>query len=527
MRKTIYIALAVYLLSLAAASEDRACTKDYSNEKLGSHIVVEACESAGTFSIGGLHQGTWEKLTYFYPKPWSGTYATVNVDGKYYATSDHPRDGISMDAYLTASPAISGSTITLVWSLPENIIVSEKFTVVENGTKIQVTVENKDSTSHNIGVRLHLDTMIGLNDGAPIYIPGDGLKTTEKEYSGSNLNFRYWKAYNRQDSPTIVATGIINPDEALTYPSTIVIADWKKSKDHAWDYQVSQERSILGDSAVILYYNTINVSAGQTYSISTKYGSGNPVLPKEKGVFGITEVTQDNVYGKYCGSQTINLSVDLVSSASENSGLATITVYEDGRIIFTQSKATGQVPEDSYKKIEYQFNLPDTADEKSYNVIVRLTDESGNELDKVTRTSFIKIKPQECKSLPKPNLGLIFIILFLVALITAIAFAAFHFIRRMGKVVISKTVNEKGKVNVKVENNTHEDLVNCVVEDRIPSQAEIKVSTLHVARRDNKLIWKIGKLKSKDAAKLEYTIKGVNVLPPCRVIWDKGEEISD
>ncbi|MFH1788210.1 MAG: hypothetical protein ABH834_02370 [Candidatus Altiarchaeota archaeon] len=527
MRKILYIALVVCLLSLTAASQANTCTTELSDKNIGSHISVEACENIGVFSLGGLYEGQWEKLTYSYPKPWPGTYVTVSVDGKYYASSNHPRDATALDAYLTERPEKEGDSITVKWTLPENIVVEEKLTVVENGTELEILAQNQDAIPHKIAVRIHLDTMLGLNDGAPIYIPGDGLKTTEKEYAEAELNFRYWKAYNRQDSPTIVATGYLNPEEGLTYPVKVSLADWKKSKDNAWDYQVSQDRSILGDSAILLYYNTMEVLPTGTYEVKTKYGSGQPVLPKEKGEFGITEVTQDNIYGKYCPTQTVNISVDVVSSASTNSGVAVLTVYDKEKQVFTQSKPTGTVPADSYKKITYQFTIPESDEEKTYDVLVTLTDAKGAQLDKATRTSFINVKPQDCKPRPKSNIGLIIVIMLFIIFLAALVFAVAYVVKRMGKVVITKTVDDKGNVKVTVENNTHEDLKDCVVEDRIPSQAEIKVSTLSVARRDNKLVWDLGKLKSKDKAKMEYKIKGVNVLPPARVIWDGGEEISD
>ena len=529
MHKTLLITTALILLihTSTATIKQEACTQGLLNQKQGSHISIETCQNIGTFAIGGYYQNQWEKITYNYPKPWPGTYITINIDGKYYASSDHPKDGIQMDPYISLPPKLEGETLTTKWNLPENIQVTQKLMTIENGTKISIIIDNKDTNTHTIAVRAHIDTMVGVNDGAPIYIPGDGLKTTEAEYAGDKLNFKYWKAYNRQDNPSIVATGLIESEGELTYPIKVLIADWKKSKDTAWNYNTDSARSILGDSAIILYYSIIEAETNSTHKIETGVGSGRPVLPKEKGVFGITEITQGNVHGNYCAGDIVELTVDLLSTKSENNGVLELMVSEGGRIAYTSSKETGKVPEDQIKKTTFTFKVPETNKDTSYDTTAILKDKKGTTKNQLSKKSFIQVKQKQCKTKTTPNLKIGFIAVILTCILfLAIAVIAIISLRGKGEVILTKNVDEHGLVKVTVENKTREDIKKCIVEDGIPSQAELKVSTLAVNRADNKLIWNIGPLKKGDKATLEYKIKGVNVLPPARVRWQGGEEIS-
>jgi len=304
------------LLSTAAYAED--CITDLKDTEKGVHIVMETCKNTGTFSLGGLYKGQWEKLTYFYPKPWAGTFITIKVDDKYYTNSVDPKNGILMDQYLREAPVTQGNKVVVRWKLPEEISIEESLETVENSTLIHLKIKNENpAQTYNIGARIHIDTMLGDNDGAPIYVPGDGLKVTEKEYTGKALTFKYWKAYNRQDTPDIVATGTLYGE--LTYPDKMVIANWKQSKQTIWDYSADEEKSILGDSAVLLYFNPTPLKSGETKEIITGYGSGEPVIT---GLLEITEITLNNITGQYCMGEEVDIKVDTGSRIDFNGKLA-------------------------------------------------------------------------------------------------------------------------------------------------------------------------------------------------------------
>jgi hypothetical protein len=159
--------------------------------------------------------------------------------------------------------------------LPSKILVVEEWSVIQNTTVVnRITLANNDASSHKLGARLLLDIQVGSNDGAPIYIPGIGLITTENEFIQSRHAFGYWNALNRADHPTIVATGFIDSKDGMTSPDKMVVADWKQGRKTAWVYNIDREHSIMQDSSVILYYNPITVQPGKERNIQQGFGVG-------------------------------------------------------------------------------------------------------------------------------------------------------------------------------------------------------------------------------------------------------------
>ncbi len=523
--KKLYATLSIVLvfLSTSLASAD-SCVVELKDTANDVHMVAEACENIGTFSIGGVYNREWEKLTYLYPKPWPGTFLSIKLGDKVYSTSSHPKDAILLDPYAEKKPSVVGDKITALWVLPENVTLVQSLKSIKNGTSIEITVANQNTYTIDAGIRLHLDTMLGINDGAPIYVPGDGLKTIEESYSGTELNFKYWKAYNTQDNPTIVATGTMDPALGLTYPDRVIIADWKKSKDTAWDYSPSGG-SILGDSAVILYYN-ITLGAGESKAVKLDYGSREAVLPKGKGPFGVTEVLVDNVYGTYCPNDTVSFTIDVLSARVSNRGKVNLLVQKEGSVLFNKTLDVGLVQPDSVKSLSVEWVVPDISVRSEYDVRVLLLNESNDVVESLNKTSLIKVDPARCFASARKFSWwwLLFMILLLLFLLTLAVPALLIYLK--GGVLLTKEINAEGLVIVRVSNKTRKALTSCVLEDGIPTKAEIDVSTLGVTRRADKLVWKIGVLVAGDEATLEYKIHGVNVLPPAQFLWNDSKVIS-
>ncbi|MCK4491046.1 MAG: hypothetical protein KAU03_00375, partial [Candidatus Altiarchaeales archaeon] len=324
------------------------CNLELKDEGKGTHLVVENCHDIGTISVGALYKGRWMKLTYHYPRTWEGTFISVIVDGRVYANSENPSDVSRerenhMDSYIEEMPAIQGDNITTRWRLPGRILVEEKLQLMENGTRIHIKLTNEDTEAVNAGVRIQLDTMLGGNDGAPVYVPGDGLISTETEYSGNYLNFDYWKAYNRKDQPSIISTGILY-GQGLSYPSKLVIANWKKSMYSSWDYKVDTANSILWDSAVLLYYKPVTIDALGSVTFTTIYKNGQPILPTSRGYFGIAEIVPDKVSKTYCPGDNLSIDVDVINRGDETEGSVKIEIEDNtGIIVHRDTKSTGRV----------------------------------------------------------------------------------------------------------------------------------------------------------------------------------------
>jgi hypothetical protein len=532
MNKTTTLTTLMFLLALTpAVAEDASCLVGLRDDVFRMHAVVESCSSVGSFSLGGLYDGVWEKLTYNYPEPWKGTFFSVKVDDVVYASSEDPSDAILLDEYVSTKPRVVDSSIETEWILPEKIVVRESTKLVENKTLIEVSVLNTDSVSHNVGVRMHLDTMLGLNDGAPIYIPGEGLKTSEEDYSGSEIVFEYWKAYNRPQEPTIVATGMIDPKSGMTQPARIIVAEWKQSKNSGWDYEAIEGLSILGDSAVVLYYPLGMIEPGGTAKAVLSVGSEAPVLPPEKGLFGVTELLVDRVSGEYCPGEDAEIKVDVLSEGVARQGQVNLIVAGGDGLVYFNNTVESVFPAGVVKSLSFVWKIKEKDNitlPLEFSATAILLNESGV-VDFKARDGLIRVDAGKCVTAES---GLVKIISntlscipgLMLVVVLALAAAFILFVWReasKGRVVVSK-LQDHESVQVAVLNKTGRTLEDVVVEDAIPQNAEIDVSTLNVVRRWDYLSWEVGDLKPGAEAVLEYRLKDVAVEPDVVVKWRGG-----
>jgi hypothetical protein len=360
--------------------------------------------------------------------------------------------------------------------------------------------------------------MLGDNDGAPIYVPGDGLKVTEKEYAGKDLTFKYWKAYNRQDAPNVVSTGILYGK--LTYPDKMVIANWKQSKQTIWDYPVDESKSVLGDSAVLLYFNPTSLASGETKEIITGYGSGDPVMTK---LSEITEIILNNITGQYCMGEYVIIKVDTGSRMDFEGSLALEVRDKKGETVYSKTLPALTMKAESVKSSEFTYTIPDNVTFEEYTVDAKLYNPEGTVLDE--KQIKFTVDANRCgitsKVVPQgPNWLLIGLMLIIILVI--IVFIAS---RRKGEIVVTK-IKEGPKVIISVYNNSDHDITKGVIEDRIIDGAEVDIHTLNVRRRGTKLSLDIGTLKPGQKVSMEYMIKHVNVVPKALFRWEEGEKLS-
>jgi len=340
------------------------CSEGLMDVEKGAHVVVGECRNVGTFSLGGYYDGTWEKLTYLYPEPWEGTFLSIYVNGRIYSNSANPtsvrldRTNL-MDLYVEESPHRIDNKIYTKWGLPENVFVEEIFELMENGTKLYIKIKNKNYRSITVGARLNIDTMLGENDGAPIYIPGDGLKSNEAEYSKSSLDFEYWKAYNKEENATVIASGVLY-GEGLTYPDKFLVTDWKRSMYSSWDYEIDPKRTILGDSSVLIYYTPRILEPNETRAIVTVYKKGGPVLPFSKGPLGIADIVSSEVGEEYVPGKNVTMSVDIVTRDIENdTNLFIEVVDKEGNIIYTHNTTKNFSKPDTVNPVKFNLEIPE------------------------------------------------------------------------------------------------------------------------------------------------------------------------
>lgn len=134
------------------------------------------------------------------------------------------------------------------------------------------TLENRDQVPLDIGVRAFLDIKLGVNDGAPYFIPGVGTISTERDFTGDQVP-PYWLAFESPiyDPDQLRSIGLLR-DAELEAPSRLVIAAWRNMFRSEWDYAIDASQAITKDSAVALYFDPQTIPPGGSVRHSTAYG---------------------------------------------------------------------------------------------------------------------------------------------------------------------------------------------------------------------------------------------------------------
>ena len=239
--------------------------------------------STGAFVIGttggstGIND-TNKRLMYgFTPNgnSYPGTsFATLQIDSTDYVFHfDAPDTG----------PSQIGQTIVSAWDVTPSIAVSQTLSFVENPFTdqedlviIEYTVTNQDEVSHDIGLRLLIDLMIGNNDDAPFLIPDVGPLITEQIFPNATAidlpeHFTVFESdFFANDS--LRGFGVLDDiDIGLSPPDQAIFGNWLDMQETDWAYDPLIDEP-LGDSAVALYWNPLTLDPGASQTFSTAYG---------------------------------------------------------------------------------------------------------------------------------------------------------------------------------------------------------------------------------------------------------------
>lgn len=249
--------------------------ESYPIEVSNQYLSIAASEN-GKFTLGCTggdpsNSNDNDKILLFgHPYPWSSI-TTIKVDGTNY---EYGTDGVVLEI-----PTDYNSYIQSSWQY-ENIEVTQINSLVINPStgradimKIEYQFTNLDQqNSHDVGLRVLLDTMLGDNDGAPFQIPGYGAVTMEREFLKSDNQIPdYWQCFDDLSNPTVVSQSALKGSGA-TEPDRLIFADWTTFYSTEWDYSVTPSKLITYDSAVGLYWNPTSLGPGETKEYVTYYG---------------------------------------------------------------------------------------------------------------------------------------------------------------------------------------------------------------------------------------------------------------
>lgn len=213
-------------------------------------------------------------LLFGHPDPWSSE-TLVRIDDVDYWFHEYVTDISFTGNQCVSTALISGVEVRQILTLMKN-----PYTNLEDLISIQYAYTNISSATKQIGIRVMLDTMLGDNDGAPFRVNGADV-VTEVEYTGNSVP-QYWQSFDSLEQPNVTATGFFYFSNTEA-PDKVQFTHWGSISGSGWDYQVTGDKSVTGDSAVAAYFNPRAVAAGGSNSVVTYYGisgfsSGNSDL---------------------------------------------------------------------------------------------------------------------------------------------------------------------------------------------------------------------------------------------------------
>jgi hypothetical protein len=156
-----------------------------------------------------------------------------------------------------------------------------------NTCLIKYKVENKDTRSHNVGLRVMIDTYIGNNDGVPFTIPGvGGLVDTFKDFNGHAEIPEFIQALERPDveRPGTVVQMTLKLSKELA-PDRVSLTYWPGFEFRNWEVPI---RNIGDDSSIVLYWNPRDMKPGTHREMAFSYGLGKVTGGKLGLTFGGT-----------------------------------------------------------------------------------------------------------------------------------------------------------------------------------------------------------------------------------------------
>ncbi|MBL8798315.1 MAG: hypothetical protein JNM56_30755 [Planctomycetia bacterium] len=153
--------------------------------------------------------------------------------------------------------------------------------------KVTYTITNRDKTPHTVGLRVMLDTLIGLNDGVPFYLPPtdhEPARFVDKlAVLGQKQIPEYLQALETGDLKDKDATvAILCPNVGRSEPmEKLVLCRWPQNSEirwgndnGAWKFEPMDANPQAKDSCVVMYWAQTNMKPGEQRTMAFTYGLG-------------------------------------------------------------------------------------------------------------------------------------------------------------------------------------------------------------------------------------------------------------
>jgi len=244
------------------------------NEPLS--VIQSGYLSNEFLTISVIHTGQFTMWTadgryLLYPNARTG-YLSIKVDGQVYNNYDGSL------TVITPFTIIDQKSAYIQYRTPENILITQRFTLSGQAVQFKVEALNQDGASHLVSVRYLFDTQVDINDGSPLYAPSVGVRTYETDMPMPAFN--KWLGYDFWPNPTLTSVGTFS-----TQPVRVVFAWWPRAFQYDWSYTPDPNQRFYtpgyttspeSDSCVLVYFEMGTLAPGAQDSITTYYGIGEP-----------------------------------------------------------------------------------------------------------------------------------------------------------------------------------------------------------------------------------------------------------
>ena len=237
---------------------------------------------------------------------------SAKIDGTEY-TLVPASAGVSV----TPTAESSGIYSTVFQINSANVTITQSVGIVQDKYEITYTVQNNDSTPHDVGILFNVDTMLGNDDQAPFIVDGTQISNAT-EYDGSAIPTGF-TVFNHSGNPEIQATGILRGSGILQDPDRFFIGNYAAVQ--SWNWTPS---GTVGDSGYSIIWDARPVAQGTTFSVNTFYGLSIPSTiadPTGNGTDAIYELKLQ--VGANTGNQ---YRIGLVDATAHAIGISDINV---------------------------------------------------------------------------------------------------------------------------------------------------------------------------------------------------------
>ncbi len=244
-----------------------------------------------------------QSLIYGRPIPWT-SYTTILIDNhplifggaskkiQRRIGSNIPFSGIDFQKKTNTS-ILSLATHKHIHISQELSFLRNTYTRVKDTVLIDYTLTNLDTITHDVGLRLMMDTKLGSNDGAPFRLSTQAI-TAETLVKQEDLS-DFWLTFDSLSSPNVIAQGTLFSEQLnLKQPDQLLLANWGTLVDKPWHVEYKKGRSFIRmgelekDTALAMYWNPVTLGPNESVTLRTAYGLGGLTLSPGDISLGLT-----------------------------------------------------------------------------------------------------------------------------------------------------------------------------------------------------------------------------------------------